>query len=100
IPHSRVHELYQEADVFVIPSLADSYPLVVLEALSAGLPVIVSENTGTGDIIRNGREGFVVPIRNHQAIAEKLTFLHESREQCAQMGLAASSTARLRSWDN
>jgi glycosyltransferase involved in cell wall biosynthesis len=100
IPHSRVHEQYQQANVFVIPSLADAYPLVALEAMSAGLPVIVSENTGTADIIENGREGFVVPIRNAREIAAKLTLLYENREQCARMGMAAASAARLLNWDN
>ena len=100
IPHSQVLQQYQEADVFVMPSLADSYALVVLEAMSAGLPVIISENTGTADVIENGRQGFVVPIRNTREIAEKLTFLYENREQCAHMGMAASSAARVRNWDN
>jgi alpha-maltose-1-phosphate synthase len=100
IPHSRVHEQYQQADVFVIPSLADAYPLVALEAMSAGLPVIVSENTGTADIIENGREGFVVPIRNAREIAAKLTLLYENREQCARMGMAAASAARVLNWEN
>jgi glycosyltransferase involved in cell wall biosynthesis len=100
IPHSQVHEQYQRADVFVIPSLADAYPLVALEAMSAGLPIIVSENTGTADIIENGREGFVVPIRNARAIAEKLTFLYENREQCARMGAAAASAVSGLNWDN
>jgi glycosyltransferase involved in cell wall biosynthesis len=100
VPHSRVHEQYQRADVFVIPSLADAYPLVALEAMSAGLPVIVSENTGTADIIENGREGFVVPIRNAREIAAKLTLLYENREQCARMGMAAASATRLLNWEN
>jgi glycosyltransferase involved in cell wall biosynthesis len=100
IPHSQVHEQYQKADVFIIPSLADAYPLVALEAMSAGLPVIVSENTGTADVIENGREGFVVPIRNARKITEKLTFLYENREQCARMGIAAASAASVLSWEN
>jgi glycosyltransferase involved in cell wall biosynthesis len=100
IPHSQVHEQYKKADVFVIPSLADSYPLVALEAMSAGLPVIVSENTGTAGVIENGREGFVVPVRNAREIAEKLTFLYENREQCARMGMAAASAASVLSWEN
>jgi glycosyltransferase involved in cell wall biosynthesis len=100
IPHSQLHEYYQMADVFVIPSLADAFPLVALEAMSAGLPIIASENTGTADVIEGGREGFIVPIRNAQAIAEKLTFLYENREQCVHMGMAANIAAKLRNWSN
>jgi glycosyltransferase involved in cell wall biosynthesis len=100
IPRSQVRDRYLDADVFVMPSLADSYGLVVSEAMSAGLPVIVSENTGMADLITDGREGFVVPIRNSAAIAEKITFLYEHRDRIASMGAAAMSTARSLDWNN
>ena len=100
VPRSRVPDLYAAADVFVIASLADSYGLVVSEAMSAGLPVIVSENTGMADLITNGREGFVVPIRNSDAIAERLTFLQQNREECIRMGQAGAATARALDWSN
>lgn len=100
IPHSQVHEYYQQSDVFVLPSLADAYPLVALEAMSSGLAVIVSDNTGTAGIIADGQEGFIVPIRNPQAIAEKLVFLSENRDQCAAMGFAAAAKIKTLNWDN
>jgi glycosyltransferase involved in cell wall biosynthesis len=100
IPHSQISNYYLDADVFVMPSLADAYPLVVLEAMSSGLPVIVSENTGMADLIRKGGEGFVVPIRDSDAIAEKLTFLYENREQCASMGRAAMTTMHGLDWNH
>jgi glycosyltransferase involved in cell wall biosynthesis len=100
IPRTQVRDYYLDADVFVMPSLADSYGLVVSEAMSTGLPVIVSENTGMADSITDGREGFVVPIRDSTAIAEKITFLYENRDRAAAMGLAAMTTARGLDWDN
>lgn len=100
IAHSRVQDCYLDADVFVMPSLADSYGLVVSEAMSAGLPVIVSENTGMSDFISDGREGFVVPIRDSEAIAERLTFLYEDRDRCIAMGAAGAATARTLDWNN
>jgi glycosyltransferase involved in cell wall biosynthesis len=100
VPRARVAEFYANADVFVIPSLADAFGLVVSEAMSAGLPVIVSENTGMADFIRDGREGFVVPIRDSAAIAEKLAFLQQNRDQCAHMGEAAAATARALDWES
>jgi starch synthase len=100
IPRTQVRERYLDADIFVMPSLADSYGLVVSEAMSTGLPVIVSENTGMADLITDGREGFVVPIRHSRAIAEKLTFLHEHRDRMATMGTAAIATARSLDWNN
>jgi glycosyltransferase involved in cell wall biosynthesis len=100
VPHSQVLLWYQQADVFVIPSLADSYALVVLEAMSAGLPVIVSENTGSAEIIADGNNGFVIPIRNAAAIAEKLAFLYENRDACAAMGVAAAESVKASSWES
>lgn len=100
VPRTQVRDRYLDADVFVMPSLADSYGLVVSEAMSAGLPVIVSENTGMADLITDGREGFVVPIRNSAAIAEKITYLYDHRERIASMGAAAMATARSLDWNN
>jgi glycosyltransferase involved in cell wall biosynthesis len=100
VPHSQVRLCYQQADVFVIPSLADAYPLVALEAMAAGLPVIVSENTGSSEIVAAGKNGYVVPIRNAAAIAEKLAFLYENRDACAAMGAAAAKSVSLLSWEN
>ena len=100
IPHLQVQRYYQKADLFVIPSLADAYPLVAMEAMSAGLPVIVSENTGTAGIIADGENGFVVPICDHQILAEKISFLYNNRERCIAMGKNASSTAKRFNWSN
>jgi glycosyltransferase involved in cell wall biosynthesis len=100
IPRSELHRYYRQSDVFVIPSLADAYPLVTMEAMASGLPVIVSENTGTSELVRNRQNGFVVPIRSAEAIAEKLCWLYENRRECASMGAAAMITAKKQNWEN
>lgn len=100
IPRLKVRERYLDADVFVMPSLADSYGLVVSEAMSTALPVIVSDNTGMADLITDGREGYVVHIRDSAAIAEKITFLYEHRDIGRSMGAAAMATARSLDWNN
>jgi glycosyltransferase involved in cell wall biosynthesis len=60
---------YQTSDVFVLPSIEDGFAFVVAEALACGLPVVTTPNTGASDLIRNGENGEVVPIRDSQAIA-------------------------------
>jgi glycosyltransferase involved in cell wall biosynthesis len=100
VSRSEVQAQYLAADVFVMPSLADSYGLVVSEAMSSALPVIVSENTGMADFIKNGREGFVVPIRDSDVIAKHLTFLHENRDVCTAMGQNGTMTVRALDWNN
>jgi glycosyltransferase involved in cell wall biosynthesis len=100
LSRSQVQAQYLAADVFVLPSLADSQGLVVSEAMSSGLPVIVSENTGIADLIENGREGFIVPIRDSDAIAQRLAFLHENRDACAAMGQKGILAASALDWSN
>jgi alpha-maltose-1-phosphate synthase len=72
--------IYKSADVFCLPSIEDGFGLVLGEALSYGLPIITTCNTGADEIITEGKEGFVVPIRNSQAILEKLQLLAGSPE--------------------
>ena len=61
LSHSQVLDVMMESDVLVLPSLGEGFGLVVTEALACGLPVIVTPNVGAGDLVCDGREGFVVP---------------------------------------
>jgi starch synthase len=98
LPHARVLDVMQECDVLVLPSLEEAFGLVVTEALACGVPVIVTPNTGAGEIIRDGHEGFVVPICRADAIAERLETLHRDREMLAEMSRRAQVTAAKNSW--
>ena len=62
LPHSQVLDVMMESDVLVLPSLGEGFGLVVTEALACGLPVIVTPNVGASDLVRDGQEGFVVPV--------------------------------------
>ena len=72
IPEERRQfvQRYQTSDVFVLPSIEDGFAFVVAEALACGLPVITTPNTGSSDLIRNGVNGTVVPVRDPVAIAD------------------------------
>jgi len=97
LPQTRLADVYRSADVFVFPSLLEGMPLVVLEAMASGLPVITTPN-GPGDIVRDGIDGFVVPIRDPEAIVEKLEFLRSNPEQRLQMGQNARQRALEFTW--
>ncbi len=99
LPHSGVMDLMQEADVLVLPSLAEGCALVVLEALACGLPVIVTPNTGSLEFVRDGCEGFVVPICRADEIADRLNALNRDRELLAEMSHNAETTAARQSWE-
>lgn len=99
VPKLRVPEYYREASVFVLPSLADSYGLATVEAMSSGVPLIVSENTGAADMVRALGNGFVLPVRDADSIAERLTWLHGNRDAGREMGERGSDAKDRLSWD-
>ena len=97
IPHVELAEQYRKADVFVFPTLIEGMPLVVLEAMASGLPVITTSNR-PGDIVRDGIDGFIVPIRDPQAIVEKLEYLRAYPLRRREMGANARQRALQFSW--
>ena len=63
--------------------------MVQAQALACGCPVIATVNTGSEDLFEDGEQGFIVPIRDADAIAARLAQLHEDRQLQAQMSVAA-----------
>ena len=94
----RLRELYRTSHLFCMPSLAEGFGLVYLEALACGTPVIGTPNTGAADLLRDGRGGFLVPIRDAEALAERLLWCHGHRAELAEMRLEARRTAERHSW--
>lgn len=97
VPQTDLPQIYRSADVFVFPSLLEGMGLVVLEAMASGLPVITTPN-GPGDLVRDGVDGFVVPIRDVDAIVEKLEYLHAHPEERLRMGQNARERAKMFTW--
>ena len=100
LPHDKVLEAMRNQDVLVLPTLFEGRALVVLEALSQGLPVITTLNSGTEDVVRDGESGFIVPIRSAEAIAAALTRLADNPGLLAEMSTAAQRIAGGWSWKN
>jgi starch synthase len=99
MPRWELPAVYASADAFVLPSLVEGFPQTPLEAMACGVPVIVSENTFGEQVITQGQDGYVVPIRDSGAIAERLIELYSSPEKRASMGHAARKRAEHFSWD-
>jgi glycosyltransferase involved in cell wall biosynthesis len=70
VPYSLMAELYRWADVFVLPSVCEGFGIVQIEALASGVPIIATPNSGA--VVMDGVNGFIVPIRNADAIANCL----------------------------
>jgi alpha-maltose-1-phosphate synthase len=98
LPHSEVLAEMSRHDVFVFPSLFEGLALVQGEALSQGLPVITTPNSGGADILRDGIDGYIVPIRDSDAIAARLLAFHEDRTLLQQMSESARERAAQLDW--
>jgi glycosyltransferase involved in cell wall biosynthesis len=91
-PQNELRRMYAKGSAFVLPSLADGFGMVVPQAMACGLPVIVTENVGAADVVTDGVDGFVVPIRDVAMLKEKLLFFKENPEAGRAMGQAARRT--------
>ena len=96
VPHERLPDVYRQASAFVLPSIQDGFGMVAYEAAACGIPVIVSENVGAE--IRDGEDGYVVPIRDPDAIADRLVRLRDE-ETRRRMGASARARALASTWE-
>jgi len=80
---------YRESDLFVFPSVNEGLAQVLLEAMASGLPVVASDLSGADDCITHGKEGFVVPARDVDRIAEAIVWCYQHRDETRAMGRAA-----------
>lgn len=100
LPHDKILNLMSESDVFVFPSLFEGFGLVITEALSQGVPVITTHNTAGPDIILNGKNGFLVNIRDTEKITEYLEILALDRDLLEAMSTNARLSAKQHPWEN
>ena len=98
VPHSVMLEEMSQHDVLAFPTLCEGFALVILEAMSRGMVVVTTPNSGGAGIIRDGMEGFIVPIRSSEALAEKLELLAGDRDLLEAMSRAALRRARECTW--
>ncbi|WP_077000886.1 glycosyltransferase family 4 protein [Variovorax sp. KK3] len=97
-PHAEVLALMRSCDVFCLPSLYEGRALVMQEAMSQGLPIVITPNTGGDDLVIEGKTGFLVPIRSPEKIAEKLAWFNQNRQALPAMSEAAVQHAAGYTW--
>ncbi len=88
-PWSVLAEHFSRGSVFCLPSIEDGFAMTLLQAMACGLPAIGTDHSGAPDAVRSGQEGFVVPIRNVDALKESILWCYRNRERCDEMGQAA-----------
>lgn len=100
VPESSLPDVYAWGDVFLLPTIEDGFAVVLAQAQAAGLPIITTTNSGGPDIIAEGGQGFVVPVRSPDAIVDRLHWCNDHREELAQMVEALHANPPRRDWDD
>ena len=100
VPRAQLFEEYRSADVLVLPTLADTFGMVISEGMSQGLPVITTPRAGASQFIRSGENGIVVPPCNAEALAEALLWCAENRTRLDDMRAEAFRTASSWQWSD
>lgn len=85
--------LYSTASVYCQPSIDEGFGMTVLEAMSAGIPTIITDNVGAGDVVRDGLDSLRVPIKDVEAIKERILFMYNNPDKREEMGREAKETA-------
>ncbi len=98
--HSAVLDEMMQHDVLALPTLSEGFALVILEAMSRGMVVITTPNSGAKDLLTDGENGFIIPIRSSEALAEKLLVLQRDRDLLESMSQSALRRARGCNWEN
>ena len=77
---------YNSAIVTVLPSLSEIFPLVVLESMACGTPVICTDIGGMPEIVKDGKDGFIVPVNDPKSLEEKIRYFIDNPEESKRMG--------------
>ncbi len=92
--------LYKDSSVLVLPSIEEGLSMTIAEAMACGLPVICTTNTGGEELIENEKQGFVVPIRNVDALADKILWCYKNRGKAQQMGKLGQEKVKRFTWNH
>ncbi len=94
MPQVQLKERMSRSHVMVMPSLDEGMALVQGQAMACGCPVIATTNTGAADLFTDGVEGFIVPIRDPQALADRMQQLADDPDLQSRMSESALQRVR------
>jgi glycosyltransferase involved in cell wall biosynthesis len=86
VDQAKLVEYYCGSDIYISSSCHESYGKVLIEAMSCGLPVVATQTTGSLEIVQEGINGYLVPIRNPHLLANKIIYLLDNPAIAQKMG--------------
>ncbi len=89
VNRTDVREVLSQGDVFVLPSRYEGLGLALLEAMSAGLPVIASDTDGPKELVEDGVNGLLFESGNAEHLFQKIRFVYENPDQADRMRMVA-----------
>ena len=95
----RLSRAYASADIFIFPSRLETFGLVVIEAMAAGLPVVAARVGGVGEIVQDGITGYTFDSGDSTALLAGVREIASSRETMRWMGQQARAYAETQSWE-
>jgi glycosyltransferase involved in cell wall biosynthesis len=86
VPYQKMPSLYQDSDILLLPTVREGLPLAALEAMSCGLPVVATDCSSLPELIDEGKGGFLCPLGNVNAFADKISLLAQAPHLRREMG--------------
>ena len=92
-------DFFNGLSIYIQSSVVEGFGIPPLEAMAHARPVIVAEGAGMSELVTDGKDGFVVPIRDIKAISDKIRYFYENPSEMTRMGKEAQATASRYTWD-
>jgi glycosyltransferase involved in cell wall biosynthesis len=99
-PQSQLPGWYAKGDIFLFPTVQDGFAMVLTQAWAAGLPLLATTNSAAPDLVEEGENGWVLPIRSPEAFVKRLEWYENHRDEFADMVEYTYRAYRVASWED
>ena len=99
VTFDKMQKIYEQSDVFIIPSFAEGMAQVGIEAMACGMPIICTFNSGVSDLVEEGKSGFIIPCGDKEALKSRMTWFLENKLKIYEMGRYARNKAIQYTWE-